>query len=60
MANSSREVLACAARPEANWATTSPARKTAANRSPPIVLAISKAAEAESAKALPGCTSCVT
>ncbi|GAA3289459.1 hypothetical protein GCM10020295_01360 [Streptomyces cinereospinus] len=52
-------MLAWAAMPEANWATTRPARKTDENRSPPMVLAISKAAESGSSKVLPGCASWV-
>jgi hypothetical protein len=45
--------------PEANWVTTNPARKIAANRSAPIVLAMSKAAESGLSNWPPGCTSCV-
>ena len=52
-------MLACAAFPDANCATTRPARKIEGNRSPPIVTAISDAVAPESLNALPGWAGCV-
>lgn len=55
----SRDALACAAIPDANCATTRPARKNDAKRLPPIVVAISNAADDSSVNALPGWASWV-
>lgn len=60
IAYSRREALACAAKPEANCATTKPAKNTAPNSWPPICRAMALAAEAESSNTTPGCTSWVT
>ena len=60
MAYISRLTLDCAASPEAMPPMTTPAPSSEANRSPPILVAMSKAAEDSSAKVPPGCTSWVT